>query len=116
MERKGLTTVQLMIILAVLANLIGVAMATHRFFKEKMGRLTCHANMQNIMEAEQLYHAYYNIGEKEIKREKTGKVQLEFLSSKDFLLYIPSCPGRGIYKWDSEGELYCTYHGLGEIH
>lgn len=115
MGKRGLTNVQFITIIAIIANLTAVSIASHRFFKEKMGRLTCQSNMESIMEAMQIYHAYYNLGEKDIRAGKRGRVNTDFLLSKEFLMDVPRCPQKGIYKWDSDEELYCTYHGSGEV-
>ena len=116
MQKKGLTSLQVIITIALIANLTGVVVATQKFFKEKIGRMTCNANMRSIKQSQQIYHAYYNPGKKDIEEERVGAVNLEFLLSKHFLPHNIQCSQRGIYKWDSEGEIYCTYHGLGEVY
>jgi Tfp pilus assembly protein PilE len=115
LHSKGQAGIELVIMVALIVNLTGIVIATHRSFKEKMSRMKCDSNMTNIMEAIQIYHAYYNLEKEVIREEKVGEVNLEFLLSKKFLLHYPQCPEGGVYKWDSDGELYCTYHGAGEI-
>jgi hypothetical protein len=113
-EARALVNIEIALLVALVVNLAGVVLATHNSFKEKIGRMKCDSNMKSIMEALEIYHAYYNLGEEVIAEEKVGDVNLDFLVSKSFLLQNLQCPQMGIYRWDSNGELYCTYHGSGE--
>ena len=127
-NNKGFSLVELIVVVAIMAVLVGVLAPAYLRYVEKTRMQTCYWNMDNVVGEVQLrafsdpdfMEALTKAANESLSGD--GEV-LEFIRSTD--INVPTCPSRGKYKLifnQSEGTITMTcdmeVHGLpseGEI-
>jgi len=100
-RNKGFSLIELIVVVAIMAVLVGVMAPAYLRYVEKARRQTCYSNMDNVVREVQLL-AYSDPDFMEILTEKADEVGAtgalnDFVEEKTEI-DIPVCPSRGTYK------------------
>ena len=111
-NNKGFSLVELIVVVAIMAVLVGVLAPAYLRYIEKARRQTCYWNMDNVVRAVQL-RAFSDPEFMDDLVEEANGVTIadvtEFVRGTD--IEVPTCPSRGTYTItfnQSTGELTMT--------
>ncbi|QQL44480.1 type II secretion system protein [Sulfuriroseicoccus oceanibius] len=93
-KNKGMTLLELTIVILVLLTLIGVLFFGAQAYKEGSDRTACVLNIRNVQLAMRSYVNLNGIP------QDTAMSQGDFIGTGKFLEALPECPGGGTYTLD----------------
>ena len=98
-NNKGFSLIELIVVVAIMAVLVGVLAPAYLRYVEKARRQTCYWNMDNVVREVQL-RAFSDPEFMDDLVEETNGVTIadvtEFVRGTD--IQVPTCPSRGVYK------------------
>ena len=94
-KNKGMTLLELTIVILVLLTLIGVLFFGAKAYKQGADRSACILNIRNVQQA---MRAYCNMNQKNVGDDLAST---DFIGADLFLEQEPECPGGGTYALDN---------------
>ena len=125
-KNRGFSLIELIVVVAIMAVLVGVMAPAYLRYVEKARRQTCYSNMDNVVrEVQLLAYSDPDFMERLAEEATAADKDLKEFVDAETAVDIPTCPSRGEYKLTfdkNEGVITMTcsmeVHGLpseGEI-
>ena len=125
-KNRGFSLIELIVVVAIMAVLVGVMAPAYLRYVEKARRQTCYSNMDNVVrEVQLLAYSDPDFMERLAEEATAADKDLKEFVDAETEVDIPTCPSRGEYKLTfdkNEGVITMTcsmeVHGLpseGEI-
>lgn len=95
---KGFSLIELIVVVAIMAVLVGVMAPAYLRYVEKARRQTCYSNMDNVVrEVQLLAYSDPDFMEKFSNAAVNANTELNEFVTKNTEVDIPVCPSRGKY-------------------
>ncbi|MBB5352361.1 type II secretory pathway pseudopilin PulG [Haloferula luteola] len=109
---KGMTLLELTVVILVLLSLISILFVGARAWKKGSDRAGCIMNIRNVQQAARGYQNMYGLS------EGAGLTSDKLIGTGGYLENAPTCPGSGDYSFGTTvpavGDLYMTCSLAGE--
>ncbi|MGM0608035.1 MAG: competence type IV pilus major pilin ComGC [Candidatus Muiribacteriota bacterium] len=108
-KRSGFTLIELMIVIAIIGILGGMALPRFARAREQAKEKTCWGNSRNLESAVEMYNMETRTDMIESSEDLSSESDTlsEYLSGSKF----PECPDNGNYKYDNDDGVTCDIHG-----
>lgn len=98
-NNRGFSLIELIVVVAIMAVLVGVMAPTYLRYVEKARRQTCYTNMDNVVrEVQLLAYSDPDFREKLTNAATSNTVKLNDFIENHTDVTIPTCPSRGEYE------------------
>ncbi|MFA5478995.1 MAG: prepilin-type N-terminal cleavage/methylation domain-containing protein [Candidatus Muiribacteriota bacterium] len=112
-KKRGFTLIELMIVIAIIGILGGMALPRFARAREQAKQKTCWGNSRNIESAVEMWNMENRDPGKQIKGSNTKISDAQQKDLSDYLSgsKFPFCPDAGEYMYDDKEGVYCSTHG-----